>query len=117
LAAFEVDPHEDWLIDVEIGQAIVGELARLFEPFPNPFNPELNIRFFVSSAQRVRIDIFDVRGRWVRTLVDEEFAADAHVRSWDGRDAAGKPVSSGVFFIQLKGSSGFEETRKATLIK
>jgi flagellar hook assembly protein FlgD len=56
-------------------------------------------------------------GRQIRTLVDGIVAAGPQSVSWDGRDAQGKTVSSGVYFYQLKGGSGFMKTQKMILLK
>jgi len=68
---------------------------------PNPFNPSTAIRFHLPEAGRVRLDVFDVRGRLVATIVDGRLPAGNHVAEWDGRDATGGACSSGVFFCRL----------------
>ena len=67
---------------------------------PNPFNPT-TISFTLPERARVTLSIYDVQGRTVRTLVDETGSGGYQERVWDGRDAAGSPVSSGVYFYRL----------------
>ena len=80
-------------------------LAFRVEPaFPNPFNPSTTIRFSIPHAGRTRVVVFDLAGRVVRTLVDEDLAAAAHAVEWRGLDAGGRQVASGVYFYRV--SSG-----------
>ncbi|HMA77375.1 MAG TPA: T9SS type A sorting domain-containing protein [Candidatus Krumholzibacteriaceae bacterium] len=73
----------------------------LYQNFPNPFNPSTTIRFFIPDKRRVTLDIFDVRGRKINTLIDEIKTADRYRAEWDGRNSRGKPVSSGVYYYRL----------------
>jgi len=84
--------------------------------FPNPFNPKTNVAFSLSEPGRVRLEIFDLSGRLVRTLVDAQAAAGDHVAEWNGRDANGTPVSSGIYFAKVS-ANGFTESMKMTLLK
>ena len=70
---------------------------------PNPTGGPATVDFALSSAQRARLDIFDVAGHRVRTLVDDQFAAGVHTAIWDGRDAQGRPATPGIYFIRLTG--------------
>ena len=78
---------------------------------PNPFQPETTIRFHVGRRAHVRVTIYDVRGRRIRTLLDEILPAGEGRVSWDGRDRAGGDVPSGVYFCRLE-ADGFQATRK-----
>jgi hypothetical protein len=84
---------------------------------PNPFNPTTTIRFDVPApGGAVRIDIFDVSGRRVTTLVDGHRAPGTHEVRWDGESRRGEPVSSGVYFVRMEAAT-FTRTRKAVLLK
>lgn len=78
---------------------------------PNPFNPTSTIRFKLSSAQHVKLEIFDLRGRKVKALLDGELATGVHQATFDGRSLA-----SGVYFYRLTDASGVQ-THKMTLLK
>jgi regulation of enolase protein 1 (concanavalin A-like superfamily) len=80
--------------EIPLGYELLG--AR-----PNPFNPSTNIMFHLPQRTRVRIDIFDVRGRLVRRLLDENRPSGRHGVSWDGSNESGVPVASGVYIAQL----------------
>jgi photosystem II stability/assembly factor-like uncharacterized protein len=88
----------------------------LLPNYPNPFNPATNIRFAVPRNERVSIKIYDTLGREVRTLVDEQLAAGAHSRLWDGRNEANQHVASGVYLVSMQ-AGAFSEVRKMTLAK
>jgi len=78
---------------------------------PNPFNPTTSISFNIADAGNVSIDVFNVAGQRVDTLVDEYLSAGSHTVTWD---AAG--FSAGVYFYTVK-SNGFSKTMKMTLLK
>jgi len=83
---------------------------------PNPFNPQTTIQYTVPGAARVRLGLYDTKGTLVRTLVDGAVPAGARVATWNGRDARGAPVSSGVYFVRLE-SGGQVRTSKIVLLK
>ncbi len=85
---------------------------------PNPFNPETEIVFSLDSVDPIctRLDVYDTRGRRVRTLVEQDLGAGEHRVYWDGKDSGGHPVSSGVYFYRLS-SGEREQTRKMILLK
>jgi uncharacterized repeat protein (TIGR01451 family) len=83
---------------------------------PNPFNPVTTIQFELSTAGATRLEIFDVAGRRVRTLVDEPLPEGPHAVVWNGRDDGGRAVASGQYFYRLD-AGAFHQTRRMTLLK
>jgi hypothetical protein len=83
---------------------------------PNPFNPSTEISYTVPSLSRLTLRIYDLDGRLVRTLVDRVVEAGVQTAHWDGRDASGVSVPSGIYYYRVSGD-GFEATRKMTLVK
>jgi len=84
---------------------------------PNPFNPSTTIQYDVpSDGASIRLDIYDVSGRIVRTLVSGRQSSGTKQVEWDGRTDAGAPVSSGVYFYRLR-ANGRVETRRMVLTK
>jgi hypothetical protein len=99
------------------GPASAGPVSFVLHPSqPNPFNPSTQIRYELPRSDRVKLSIFDVSGREVRVLVDERKEAGSHAASWDGTDAGGRALSSGVYFYRLETGS-FIQTRRMTLLK
>ncbi|HPN40749.1 MAG TPA: FlgD immunoglobulin-like domain containing protein [Candidatus Cloacimonadota bacterium] len=79
--------------------------------YPNPFNPDLNIRFTVDQPGRTTIEIYNLRGQMLRRLMDSNLAKGSHKVMWDGRDAKGSLVSSGVYQLVLRSGSQRFSTR------
>jgi hypothetical protein len=88
----------------------------LTQNYPNPFNPLTTIRYELSSPGIVSLDIFDVRGQLVRTLVSGTRPQGRHSIVWDGRTNLGAQVSSGIYFYRLN-AAGDSETRKMTVLR
>ncbi len=83
---------------------------------PNPFNPETEIGFTVASRGPVRVVVYDATGRRIAVLVDGYREAGPGRVTWHGRDDAGRPVPSGVYYVRLQTVTG-QDTRKITLLK
>jgi hypothetical protein len=83
---------------------------------PNPFNPTTRIAYRVPVAGAVSLQVFDARGRLVRTLVDGPQTAGEHVAVWNGRDDRGRTVASGVYTSVLQ-TPGGSAARKMSLVK
>jgi hypothetical protein len=69
--------------------------------YPNPFNAGTVIRFVLPEDGRVRLEVFDILGRHVRTLLDEIQQEGTHTVSWDGTDRRGQAIASGMYFYRL----------------
>lgn len=88
----------------------------LLPNYPNPFNPETSIVFELPRPGFARVDIHDVAGRALLTLVEGDMPAGRHVLTWDGRDRAGRSVASGTYFVRLH-AEGAVDQRKLVLLK
>ena len=88
----------------------------LGENYPNPFNPTTRIDFTLPRSERVRLTVYDVTGRTVAVLVDAVRSAGRHAVTWNGRDAAGRPVASGVYLYRLE-AGDVTATRRMVLMK
>ncbi|MDW7680883.1 MAG: FlgD immunoglobulin-like domain containing protein, partial [bacterium] len=73
----------------------------LVQNYPNPFNPQTRIQYQLARPAEVRLEIFNLLGKKVITLVNEKQPAGIHSTSWDGRDATGNQAASGVYFYRL----------------
>jgi hypothetical protein len=83
---------------------------------PNPFNPSTTLRFALPAAGRARLSVYDATGRRVAVLVEGELAAGWHQAVWDGRDASGHALASGVYLARLEAGSEVR-ARKLLLLK
>ncbi len=79
--------------------------------YPNPFNPSTRIVFELPSAQNVALIVYDIRGRQVRRLVSGQLAAGGHEIVWQGTDAAGRAVPSGIYLYRLVTRAGSQTGR------
>lgn len=94
------------------------EQARVSAPYPNPFNPSTSISYAVpgAGAQPVSVEVFDLRGRRIRTLVDGVQGPGEHIVNWDGLSENREPVTSGVYTYKITIGS-FTTRGKLTLLK
>ncbi len=90
--------------------------TRLAGIFPNPFSGETTVHLDVERLMTVRVSVFDVAGRQIRTLEDRSVPAGRHSVQWDGRDASGRSAAAGIYFVRLHGE-GVDETGKVTLLR
>ncbi|MBN2172073.1 MAG: S8 family serine peptidase [Candidatus Krumholzibacteriota bacterium] len=97
------------------GDAPVAAPAAL-SSWPNPFNPSVTLRFVNPRPGPVRLTVHDARGRLLRVLVDEALPAGAVERAWDGRDARGHALPSGVYLARVETADG-AASRKLLLVK
>jgi len=74
----------------------------LFKSFPNPFNPSTTIEFSLMVTGDVSLDIYNITGQMVRSLVSGSLGPGRHMAVWNGLDESGSTVSSGVYFYRLK---------------
>jgi hypothetical protein len=101
-----------------------GQLPKSFalnQNYPNPFNPTTNIRYALPVDSRITLEIFNVIGQRVRTLVNDNMAAGYHTMEWDGASDAGSRLASGVYFLRLSatGVNGakFSDVNKLVMMK
>lgn len=88
----------------------------LSQNYPNPFNPGTTIRFALPRSGRVQLEVFNLLGQKIKTLVDEKLSAGVKEVSWDGRDETGRSVPSGTYFYRLF-AGDYTKTRKMILLK
>ncbi len=84
--------------------------------YPNPFNPETTIRYSVKETVPVTIEIYNLKGQLVRTLVNEVKTAGNYSVIWNGRDSHNQPVSSGVYFYKMNAGK-YSSTKKMIMMK
>ena len=88
----------------------------LSQNYPNPFNPSTHISYAIAEKTHVRLEVFNILGRRIATLVDKEQSAGDYHEVWTGTDAQGDPVASGIYFYRLTAGQQ-TATRKMILLK
>jgi hypothetical protein len=99
-----------------VGQETNSLSFILSQNYPNPFNQTTKIEFTMAKSGFGTLQIYDLIGRKVRTLVSEHLSSGYKSVSWDGKNDAGKDVASGIYFYQLK-VGDFSEAKKLVLLK
>jgi hypothetical protein len=85
--------------------------------YPNPFNPATNISFHMGEKTFARVAVYDVKGRFVKLIVEGILDAGVREFSWDGTDSEGRPVASGVYFCRLSVEGRVATSEKMVLIR
>ncbi|MFH1842311.1 MAG: proprotein convertase P-domain-containing protein [bacterium] len=106
--------HSDGLSDVDSPE--LPRSVALDGNYPNPFNPATTIAFSIPFAQPVQLEVFNLQGRRVATLLADMLPAGRHEVTWRGQDTAGQQVASGIYLYRLQ-TWKFSETRKMMLLK
>ncbi|MDZ7371108.1 MAG: T9SS type A sorting domain-containing protein [candidate division KSB1 bacterium] len=115
-AAFEPRGTAMVSFDVKLQAAEMPKTFALEQNYPNPFNPSTTIRYAVPNDADVKVQIYDVTGKLVMTLVDAKQTAGFYEVSWNGTNAEGVRVASGIYFCKMTAGS-FTETRKMMFAK
>lgn len=105
-----------WVREVDFEGADLPQEFALRQNYPNPFNPTTVIRFALPEDGRVKIEIFNVLGQKITTLVDQYLTAGYKETGWDGKDSKGRAVGSGIYFYRIW-TEKFTDVRKMVLLK
>jgi len=95
---------------------VIPAKFELFQNYPNPFNPTTTIKFGVAKAGVIQLTVYDILGRKIKTLFNEDTHVGFHTVNWDGTNEYGNKVATGLYFYQLKASS-VQLTQKMLLLK
>ena len=108
----------------DIHTSDVPKTFAVTQNYPNPFNPSTTISYQLSAACHVKIDIFDILGHTIVTLVNKQQDAGYYCIEWDGKNTQHQPVSSGIYFYKFQAvdhtssaSSGYVNIKKMLLLK
>jgi len=91
-------------------------VTKLYDAYPNPFNPNTVISYSISEPTTVTIDIYNGKGQRIRTFSQNHTSAGTFRTNWDGKDETGKTVSSGVYIYSMK-TGNFHQSKKMLLTK
>ena len=100
----------------EVIEELLPQEFALNQNYPNPFNPTTNITYSIPEKSNVRLTIYDVLGKEVASLVNEEMASGTYKTTWNGKDSFGHKVSSGIYFYSIR-AGNFVQTHKMMLLK
>jgi hypothetical protein len=92
------------------------EIYNLADNYPNPFNPETTLKYQLPEAADVKLEVYNVVGQVVRTLVADHQNAGRYVVQWDASNDNGQPLSSGIYFYHIQAGE-FQKTKKMLLLK
>ncbi len=95
--------------------SVLPKTINLGQNYPNPFNPETAIRFELPRRSFLTIQVYNMLGQKIRTLIVEQRPAGIHIIKWDGKDDLGKNVSSGVYLYSLE-TENFRQVKKMVLL-
>jgi len=88
----------------------------LAQNYPNPFNPSTRIKFAVKQSEKVMVEVYNLRGQKVKTLLNKVMDEGEHEIVWNGKDANNKSVSSGIYFYKMS-ASRYTNVKKMILLK
>ncbi len=109
----ELTINDSKIKSVKISRYLIPDKTELFQNYPNPFNPSTRIRFNLKDKSKVTIKLFDLLGKEIITLMDEDKAPGVYYLDIDGRDLN---LSSGIYFYQLK-AGDYTSIRKMIYMK
>ncbi len=95
---------------------LLPKTIRLLQNYPNPFNEQTMIKFQLPKSANVKIEIFNLLGQKIRTLLYEPRVAGFHIIKWDGKDDLNRSVSSGVYFVSIEVEQ-FRQVNKLVLLR
>ncbi|MBI9031630.1 S8 family serine peptidase [bacterium] len=100
-----------------IDESIIQETPNsLLNNYPNPFNPETTISFSIKEDSHVQLEIFNIKGQKVKTLINSHLPSGNHRITWDGRDNNNNNVTSGIYLYRMKNGK-FTKSKKMILLK
>jgi len=94
----------------------INSASAISSNYPNPFNPETTISYSIKEEGNVKLEIFNIRGQKVKTLVNEVKSAGSFKANWNGIDNQNNPVASGIYFAKLR-TTGTTNIKKMILMK
>ncbi len=104
------------LVPVVSSENIIIAATKMESNYPNPFNPITNISYTIKETGLVTIEVYNLRGQLVKTLVNELQGTGSFIAVWDGTDTSNKSVSSGIYLYKMK-SNNYTSTKKMILMK
>ena len=108
-------------MEIDYDEFAIPETFALHQNYPNPFNPSTTVKYDIGLMdgleQRVSVNVYNVVGQHVTTLVNNVSQVGQFYVKWDGADKFGKTLPSGIYFVQLKTDSGIIKNKKMMFLK
>ncbi|MDA3813772.1 MAG: chitobiase/beta-hexosaminidase C-terminal domain-containing protein [Candidatus Cloacimonetes bacterium] len=110
--------HYPGFVPQEIDDLVILKPMKLnLFNYPNPFNPTTTIAFSISEESEVELSIYNLKGQKIKSLLNDQITDGEHSIVWNGADASGKQVGSGVYLYKLKVNDKTELVKKCLLLK
>ncbi len=110
----KLTPELTWIEDEFITETAVR--SHVYGNYPNPFNPETTIKYYLDKTQEAKLDIFNLKGQLIKTLVSETKASGEHSVLWKGEDESGHFAASGIYIVKMQ-TGNLISTKKMILMK
>lgn len=108
--------NPSWVREVDVDDIYTPKEFTLGQNYPNPFNPTTVIRFALPEDAWVKVEVFNILGQKITTLVDEYLTAGVKETGWDGKNSGGTEVASGIYFYRIA-TDRFTDIKKMVLLK
>ena len=110
--------------EITFGNVSVDEMVefisqipiKFLKNYPNPFNPTTKIAFEIGESGKTKVEVFNVKGQKIKTLLNEKMEIGKHSVMWNGNDSNNKRVSSGMYFYKVS-VNGSQKTNKMIMLK
>ncbi len=113
LVSYQVNVSD---VPISEDEIVSSNVIQLYN-FPNPFNPKTTITFSIPDESKIELSIFNIKGQKIKSLLNDQITAGEHSINWDGKDDAGKKVSSGVYLYKLHVNDKTELIKRCLLLK
>ncbi|MCF7858584.1 MAG: carboxypeptidase regulatory-like domain-containing protein [Candidatus Cloacimonetes bacterium] len=114
---YESELTDDFVVEVVAADGAINvDANQLIGNIPNPFNPSTAISFSLENPGHVSIEIYNVKGKKIRTLINQHLEATTHSVVWNGKDDQAQDAASGVYFYKMK-SGNYTASKKMILLK
>ena len=117
IAIIDMGAYE-WNPNVSIDEYTVTPTNySLSQNYPNPFNPSTTISFTIQEDSNIEISLYNIKGQKIKSLLSDQITAGEHSIVWNGEDASGKKVGSGIYLYKLNMNGKMEAVKKCLLLK
>ncbi len=116
IGAYEYIGDKPITPDIHYDEVIIPLETNLYQNYPNPFNPTTTIRFDLNKAEYIKIQVYNIKGQLVKTLVNKNLEAGIHSIVWEGDSEDNSPVPSGIYYYKMQ-TEEYEKINRLILLK